>query len=159
MYLPSLKQHRDVTEPNLHLVSVNISCLDDPNNYGNNIIMNISLSKISPAKIPQISNLRCKWSDLHRLQNYVSHGWSSGRKNEQQNNAINPKKQCSCRLSGSSENRAFEGCRSADANVLPIQAGLLQLSFISCQLKVSCCFKLFSLSIPNKFGMQNFLQY
>ena len=30
-------------------------------------------------------------------------------KNEQQNNASSPKKQCSCRLSGSSENRDFEG--------------------------------------------------
>ena len=31
--------------------------------------------------------------------------------NSAQNNVPNPKKQCSCRLSGSSENRAFEGCR------------------------------------------------
>ena len=33
-------------------------------------------------------------------------------KNEQQNNAPSPKQQCSCRLLESSENRAFEGCRS-----------------------------------------------
>ena len=33
---------------------------------------------------------------------YVLHGWSRGQKNEQQNNAPNPKKQqqCICRLSG-----------------------------------------------------------
>ena len=37
------------------------------------------------------------------------HGWSREQKNEQQNNDPNPKKQCSCRLSGSSENRAFGG--------------------------------------------------
>ena len=90
------------------------------NNYGN--IMYISLSKISPAKIPPLPNLRCKWSDLHRLQIYVLHGWSSGQKNEQQNNAPSPKKQCSCRLSGSSKNRAFERCGSTDTNVLPMQA-------------------------------------
>ena len=36
----------------------------------------------------------------------VLHGWSTEQKNEQQSNALNPKKQCSCRLSGSSENRA-----------------------------------------------------
>ena len=35
----------------------------------------------------------------------VLHGWSRGQKNEQQNNVHSPKKkQCSCRLSGSSEN-------------------------------------------------------
>ena len=39
----------------------------------------------------------------------VLYGWSRGQKNKQQDNAPNPKKQCSCRLSGSSENRAFEG--------------------------------------------------
>ena len=33
----------------------------------------------------------------------VLHGWSRGQKNEQQNNAPNAIKQCSCRLSGSSE--------------------------------------------------------
>ena len=40
------------------------------------------------------------------------HGWSRGQKDEQPNNAPNPKKQCSCRLSGSIENRAFERYRS-----------------------------------------------
>ena len=44
----------------------------------------------------------------------VLHGWSRGQKNEQQNNAPNPKKQCSCRLLGSSENRSFESCRSTE---------------------------------------------
>ena len=44
----------------------------------------------------------------------VLHGWSRGQKNEQQNNAPSPKKQCSCRLLGSSENRAFETCRSTE---------------------------------------------
>ena len=45
----------------------------------------------------------------------VLHGWSRGKNilNEQQNNASNPEKQCSCMLSGSSENRAFERYRSA----------------------------------------------
>ena len=37
----------------------------------------------------------------------VLYSWSRGEKNEQQNNALSPKKQSSCRLSGSSENRAF----------------------------------------------------
>ena len=44
----------------------------------------------------------------------VLHGWSREQKNKQQNNVPNPTKQCSCRLSGSSENRAFEGCRSTE---------------------------------------------
>ena len=39
------------------------------------------------------------------------HGWLREQKNKQQSNAPNPKKQCSYRLSGSNENRAFEGCR------------------------------------------------
>ena len=34
----------------------------------------------------------------------VSHDWPREQKTEQQKNAPNPKKQCSCRLSGSSEN-------------------------------------------------------
>ena len=39
------------------------------------------------------------WSDLYRLISLnVLHGWSREQKNEQQNNAPNPKKQCSCRL-------------------------------------------------------------
>ena len=42
----------------------------------------------------------------------VLHSWWRGQKNEQKNNALNPKKQCNCRLSGSSENRAFERCTS-----------------------------------------------
>ena len=46
----------------------------------------------------------------------VSHGWSRGQKNEQQNNVPSPKKQCSYRLSGSSENRAFERCKSTKIN-------------------------------------------
>ena len=46
----------------------------------------------------------------------VLHGWSRGQKNEQWNNVPNPKKQCSCRLQGSSENRAFERCWSTEAN-------------------------------------------
>ena len=46
----------------------------------------------------------------------VLHGWSRGQKNEQQNNVPNPKKQCSCRLQGSSENRTFERCRSTESN-------------------------------------------
>ena len=39
------------------------------------------------------------------------HYWSRGQNNEQQNNApiANPKKQCSCRLSGSTENKALKG--------------------------------------------------
>ena len=41
----------------------------------------------------------------------VLHGWSREVKSEQQNNTTNPKKQCSCRLSGFSENGAFERCR------------------------------------------------
>ena len=40
----------------------------------------------------------------------VLHGWWREQKNEQQNNVPSPKKQRSCRLSGSSENRAFEMC-------------------------------------------------
>ena len=43
---------------------------------------------------------------LHRLQRL--HGWSRGQKNEQENNAPSPKKQCRCRLSGSTKNRGFE---------------------------------------------------
>ena len=42
----------------------------------------------------------------------ILHGWSRGQNSEQQNNAPRYKKQCSCRLSGSSENRAFKRCRS-----------------------------------------------
>ena len=42
----------------------------------------------------------------------VLRGWSRGQNNEQQNNVPSPKRQCSCRLSGPSENRAFKGCRS-----------------------------------------------
>ena len=45
----------------------------------------------------------------------VFHGWSRGEKNEELNSAPDPKKnkQCSCRLSWSSEYRAFERCRAA----------------------------------------------
>ena len=42
-----------------------------------------------------------------------------GRENKRKNNrynALNPKKQCSCRLSGSSENRLFERCRPIAEN-------------------------------------------
>ena len=46
----------------------------------------------------------------------VLRGWSREQKNDQQNNAPNPKKQCRCR-SESSKNRAFEGCRST-VNIL-----------------------------------------
>ena len=50
--------------------------------------------------------------DLRRLQCLT---WLVERtKERQRSNVPNPKKQCSCRLSGSSENRAFEGCRSTD---------------------------------------------
>ena len=42
----------------------------------------------------------------------VSHDWSREQKNEQQNSVPSPKKQCSCRLSGSSENRALKRNRS-----------------------------------------------
>ena len=49
----------------------------------------------------------------------VLHGWSREQKNEQPNNAPSPKNQCSCRLSGSSENRAFERCRSTV--IIPFQ--------------------------------------
>ena len=42
----------------------------------------------------------------------VLKGWSRGQKNEQENNVPSPEKQCSCRLSGSSENRTFKRCRS-----------------------------------------------
>ena len=42
----------------------------------------------------------------------VLYGLSRGPKNKQQNNVLNLKKQCSCRLKGSSENRPFGRCRS-----------------------------------------------
>ena len=45
----------------------------------------------------------------------VLHGWSRGQKNEQPNNDPSSRKQCSCRLSGSSEYVSVKG------------AGLLQL--------------------------------
>ena len=52
------------------------------------------------------------WGDLHHLQRLT---WlvEKGQKNGQRNNAASRhEKQCRCRLSRSSENRAFEGCRA-----------------------------------------------
>ena len=56
--------------------------------------------------------------NLHHLQHLTWLAWLRGQKNEQQKNDPNPKKQCSCRLSGSSENRAFEMCRFTESHTL-----------------------------------------
>ena len=56
----------------------------------------------------------------------VLHSWSRGQKNEQQKNAPSPKKQCSCRLSASSKNRAFERCGSTESD----ENGIFLVSFV-----------------------------
>ena len=68
--------------------------------------------KVSGVEVGAMVSFSLFWrlgirGDVHICN--ALHGWSTEQKNEQQNNAPNPTKQCSCRLSGSSENRAFEG--------------------------------------------------
>ena len=74
----------------------------------------------TPGKVFFVGNemrcLRLLCSVMERLAPFnslnVLQCWSRDQKNEQRSNVLSSKKQCSCWLSGSSENRAFEGCRS-----------------------------------------------
>ena len=70
------------------------------------------LPQMEEAPGYQVKHL--KWA--HRFQRLTWLTWLVERTKERTtlNNVPSPKKQRSCRLSGSSENRAFEKCRSTD---------------------------------------------
>ena len=72
-----------------------------------------------PVKIELLKGAGLLWA-TYTVCN-VLYGRSRGQKNEQQNKAPSPKTQCSCRLSVSSENRAFERCRSTVGDLHRLQ--------------------------------------
>ena len=72
------------------------------------------------------------WGDLHRLQRLTCLVERGKKRTNNRTMHPTPKKQCSCRLSGSSENIGFERCRSTEGvGILQQDHGVAYL--VGCQ--------------------------